>query len=75
MDVEGEENIDVEKGEENIDVEEREKEREQGSNLRRQRLASPTPQVLVAETNRPVQKESASWRALGLRSDWHVVRT
>ena len=29
-------------------VEEREKERERGSNLRRQRLASPTAQVLVA---------------------------
>ena len=39
-------NIDVEKGEENIDVEEREKERERGSNLRRQRLTSPTAQVL-----------------------------
>ena len=39
-------NIDVEEREENIDVEEREKERERGSNLRRQRLASPTARVL-----------------------------
>ena len=42
--------------EENTDVEEREKERERGSNLRRQRLASPTAQVLVAQTTQPVQK-------------------
>ena len=48
--------IDVEEGEENLDVEEREKERGRGSNLRRQRLASPTAQVLVAQTTRPVQK-------------------
>ena len=47
---------DFEKREENIDVEEREKERERGSNLPRQRLASPTAQVLVAQTNQPVQK-------------------
>ena len=33
-----------------MDVEEREKERERGLNLRRQRLASPTAQVLVAQT-------------------------
>ena len=31
-------------------------ERERGSNLRRQRLASPTAQVLVAQTTQPVQK-------------------
>ena len=37
-------------------VEEREKKRERGSNLRRQRLASPTAQVLVAQTTLPVQK-------------------
>ena len=49
-------NIDVEEREENLDVEEREKERERGSNLRRQRLASPTAQVLVAQTTQPVQK-------------------
>ena len=47
---------DVEKGEENLDVEEREKERERGYNLRRQRPASPTAQVLVAQTTRPVQR-------------------
>ena len=35
-------NVDVEEREENIDIEEREKERERRSNLRRQRLASPT---------------------------------
>ena len=52
--------LDVEEREENLDVEEREKERERGSNLRRQRLASPTAQVLVAQTTQPVQKESAS---------------
>ena len=39
-----------------IDVEKREKERERGSNLRRQRLASRTAKVLVAQTTRPVQK-------------------
>ena len=39
-----------------VDIEEREKERERGSNLRRQRLASPTAQMLVAQTTRPVQK-------------------
>ena len=33
-----------------------EKERERGSNLRRQHLASPTAQVLVAQTTQPVQK-------------------
>ena len=49
-------NTDVEGREENTDVEEREKERERGSNLRRQRLASPTAQVLVAQTTQPVQK-------------------
>ena len=38
------------------DVAEREKERERGSNPRRQRPASPTAQVLVAQTTRPVQK-------------------
>ena len=37
-----EKNIHVEEGEENIDIEEREKERERGSNLQRQCLASPT---------------------------------
>ena len=37
---------------------EREKERERGSNLRRQRLASPTAQVLVAQTNSAGSKES-----------------
>ena len=37
-----------------LDVEERERER--GSNLRWQRLASPTAQVLVALTTQPVQK-------------------
>ena len=36
-------------------VEEREKERGRGSNLRRQRLGSPTAQVLVAQTTQPVQ--------------------
>ena len=45
-------NVDVEEREENIDIEEREKERERGSNLRQQRLASPTAQALVAQTNR-----------------------
>ena len=35
---------------------ERIKEWERGSNLRRQRLASPTAQVLVAQTTQPVQK-------------------
>ena len=50
---------DVEEREENIDIEEREKERERGSNLRRQRLASPTAQVLVAQTTQPVQ--TAEW--------------
>ena len=40
----------------NISIEEREKERERGSNLRWQRLASPTAQVLVAQTTQPVQK-------------------
>ena len=50
-------NLDGEGREENTDVEEREKEREpRGSNLRRQRLASPTAQVLVAQTTQPVQK-------------------
>ena len=49
-------NVDVEEREENIDVAERKKERERGSNLRRQRLASPTAQVLVAHTTQPVQK-------------------
>ena len=44
-------NTDVEEREENIDVEEREKERERGSNLRRQRPASPT----VAQATQPVQ--------------------
>ena len=39
-----------------LDVEEREKERERGSNIRRQRLGSPAAQVLVAQTNWPVQK-------------------
>ena len=34
---------------------ENEKEREQGSNLRRQHLASPTAQVLGAQTTGPVQ--------------------
>ena len=48
--------IDIEEREENSDVEEREKERERGSNLRRQRLASLTAQVLVAQTTQPVQK-------------------
>ena len=47
--------------EENTDVEEREKERERGSNLRRQRLASPTAQVLVAQTTQPVPAEPAEW--------------
>ena len=37
-------------------VEEREKERGRGSNLRRQRLARSTAQVLVAQTTQPVQK-------------------
>ena len=55
-----EEMIDVEEREENIDIEEREKEREQGSNLRRQRLASPTAQVLVAQTTQPVKKNRLS---------------
>ena len=36
--------------------ENREKERERGSDLRRQRLASPTAQVLVAQTTQPVLK-------------------
>ena len=51
-------NIYVEEREENLDVEERGKERERGSNLRRRRqhLASPTTQVLVAQTTQPVQK-------------------
>ena len=35
---------------------ENEKERERGSNLQRQRLASPIAQVLVAQTTQPVQK-------------------
>ena len=46
----------IEEREEKIDVEEREKERERGSSLRRQRPASPTAQVLVAQTTQPVQK-------------------
>ena len=33
---------------------ENEKNRERGSNLQRQRLASPTAQVLLAQTTRPV---------------------
>ena len=49
-------NTDVEEREENSDVEEREKERERGSNLRWQRLASPTAHVLVAQTTQPVRK-------------------
>ena len=48
--------VKLEEREENLDVEEREKERERGSNLRRQRLASLTAQVLVAQTTQPVQK-------------------
>ena len=48
--------IELEEREQNLDVEEREKERERGSNLRRQRLASPTAQVLVAQTTQPVQR-------------------
>ena len=47
-------NVDVEEREENIDIEEREKERERGSNLRHQRLASPTAQVLVAQTTKRI---------------------
>ena len=47
--------VDIEEREENTDIEEREKERERGSSLRRQRLASPTAQVLVAQTTQPVQ--------------------
>ena len=47
--------FDVEEREENLDVEEREKERERGSNLRRQRPASPTAQVLVAQTTQPAE--------------------
>ena len=39
-----------------MDVEKREKERERGSNLRRQRQTSPTAQVLVAQTTRAVQR-------------------
>ena len=46
-----------------------ENEQERGSNLRRQRLVSPTAQVLVTHTTQPVQTESASWRAIGLRFD------
>ena len=42
--------------EENTEVEESEKERERGSNLRRQRPASPTAQVLVTQTTEPVQR-------------------
>ena len=49
-------NIDFLEREENLNVEEREKERDRRSNLRRQRLASPTAQVLVAHTTQPVQK-------------------
>ena len=45
--------VNIDEGEESIDVKEREKERERGSNLRRQRPASPTAQVLVAQTTRP----------------------
>ena len=48
--------LNVEEREENLDVEEKENERKRGSNLRRQRLASPTAQVLVAQTTQPVQK-------------------
>ena len=48
--------VNVEEREENLDFEEREKEWERGSNLRRQRLASPTAQVLVAQTTQPVPK-------------------
>ena len=63
-------NIDVEEREENIDVEEREKERERGSNLRRQRQASPTAQVLVAQTTQPVQKNRLCDELLGyVRTD------
>ena len=48
--------MDVEEREEKVVVEEREKERKRGSNLRRQHLASPTAQMLVAQTTQPVQK-------------------
>ena len=41
--------FDVEEKEENIDVEEREKERERGSNIRRQRLASPTAEAPIPD--------------------------
>ena len=37
-----------------------EKEQESGSNLQRQRLASPTAQVLVAHTTQPVQKKKSA---------------
>ena len=53
----GEWQLNEQREEINIDVEEREeKERERGSNLRRQRLASLTAQVLVAQTTQPVEK-------------------
>ena len=53
-------NIDVEEREENIDVEEREKERERGSNLRRQRLASPIAQVLLGAERSPKARHEAN---------------
>ena len=47
------------------------RERERGSNLRRQRLASPTDQVLVAQTTWPVPKNWLRDELLGIRYDWH----
>ena len=47
------------------------RERERGSNLRRQRPASPTAQVLVAQTTRAVPKNWLRDQLLGIRSDWH----
>ena len=50
--------------------EEREIERERGSNLRR-RLGQPDCPGVSRSDHSAGSKESASWRALGLRSDWH----
>ena len=59
-------NVDVEEREGIIDIEEREKERERGSNLRRQRLASPTARVLVAQTTKRISFVTSFRATFGL---------
>ena len=54
-----------------IDVEEREKERERGSNLRAAAPSQPDCPGVSRSDHSAGSKESASWRALELRSDWH----